>query len=145
MQRNLEMKSAFSTKGLLLLATLAASCGCGSSNSGVEKVVITGTVTYDGTPIPNGEVRFYPIEGTKGAVSGGPIRDGAYTAQGKGGVPVGKHRVEIQGFRAAKGSESLPEGGSAEQYLPAQFNENSTLTAEVTPDTENLDFALTSK
>jgi hypothetical protein len=139
------MKKILSTSSPLLVVVVLAAIGCGSGNSGIEKVVVSGTVTFDGTAIPNGEVRFYPIEGTKGAVSGGPIRDGAYIAQGKGGVPIGKHRVEIQGFRAAKGSENLPEGGPAEQYLPAHLNESSTLTAEITPDTEHLDFALTSK
>jgi hypothetical protein len=125
--------------------TLFAACiGCGTSD-GPQKVVVTGVVTYDGASIANGELRFYPIEGTKGAVSGGEILNGAYTAQGRGGVPVGKHRVEIQAFRPAQGQVAGPEGGPVEQYLPARFNEASTLTAKVTTETEKLDFALSSK
>ena len=128
-----------------IISFVAVLVGCGGSGSGLQKVVISGTVTLDGNPIVDGNVRFYPIEGTKGAVSGGPIHDGVYTAHGKGGVPVGRHRVEIQAYRPAKGQPSSSEGALIEQYLPARFNENSTLTAEVSPESEKLDFALTSK
>ena len=131
-------------KYLVALSLLVACGGCGGG-SAPEKVIISGVVTYDGKPVANGEVRFYPIEGTKGAVSGGPIRDGAYVAQGKGGVPIGKHRVEIQAFRPAKGHESNPEGGPVDQYLPARFNESSTLTEQITTETKKIDFALSSK
>ena len=135
----------FLLKFLIVGPLLIHFAGCGGSGVGSQKVIISGVVTYDGKPIANGELRSYPIEGTKGAVSGGPIRDGAYVAQGKGGVPIGKHRVEIQAFRPAKGHESNPEGGPVDQYLPARFNESSKLTEEITTETEKIDFALSSK
>jgi hypothetical protein len=128
-----------------IVSFLAVLAGCGGGNSGLQKVIVSGTVTLDGSPIADGNVRFYPIEGTKGAVSGGPIHDGVYAAHGKGGVPVGRHRVEIQAYRPAKGQPASSEGASIEQYLPPRFNENSTLTAEVTTETEKLDFALSSQ
>jgi hypothetical protein len=133
------------TRISFLLVVSALCAGCGGQGSGPEKVVVEGRVTFDGTPIANGEVRFHPIEGTRGAVSGGPIRQGAYAAQGKGGVPVGRHRVEIQAFRPSPGQEAHPEGAPVEQYLPARFNESSTLTAEIIADTRTLDFELSSK
>jgi hypothetical protein len=125
---------------------MAASIGCGQS-SDLDKVVVRGAVTLDGQPISNGELRFIPINGTKGSVSGGPIKDGAYVAQGRGGVPIGEHRVEIKAYRPAtkSGQPTDPEGGPAEQYLDKRYNEQSTLTAKIDSSTETQDFQLTSK
>lgn len=136
--------------GLLALA-VATAClnGCGKT-TGLDKVVVHGTVTLDGQPISNGEIRFIPAPGTAGPISGGPIKDGAYVAQGKGGVPLGEHLVEIKAFRAmAKGpgqsASANPEGGPAEQYLDKRYNEQTTLRATIAADTETQDFQLTSK
>jgi hypothetical protein len=129
-----------------LAIILLAALGCGQT-SDLDKVVVRGTVTLDGQPIPNGELRFIPTNGTKGPISGGPIKDGAYVAQGRGGVPVGEHRVEIKAYRpAGKPGQSIsPEGGPAEQYLDRRFNEQTTLTAKIEALTETQDFQLTSK
>ena len=128
---------------LLLSLPLAGLAGCGSS-SGIEKVVIQGAVTYDNQPIANGEIRFYPTEDTRGPVSGGPIKDGKYIAKGGGGVPVGKHRVDIRAFRPDPRHKADPEGGPVLQYLPDKFNAQTTLTVTVSPRETTLDFALTS-
>ena len=133
-------------RGLAIALLAAAIVGCGQS-SDLDKVVVRGMVTLDGQPIPNGELRFIPINGTKGSISGGPIKDGAYVAQGRGGVPIGEHRVEIKAFRpdAKAGQPAEPEGGSAEQYLDKRYNDQSTLTAKIDAGTETQDFQLTSK
>ena len=125
--------------------TLLCSLGCGKS-SGLEKVVVSGVVTLDGQPVPNGEIRFIPTAGTIGPVSGGAIKDGAYEAKAKGGVPVGDHQVEIRAYRANAKSQGQPgsEGGAAEQYLPKRYNEQTTLAARVDATTETQDFELTS-
>lgn len=130
---------------LAIVVALGVLNGCGRSKSGIEKVVVSGTVTLDAQPIANGEIRFHPIDGTPGPVSGAPIRDGQYVAQGKGGVPIGTHRVVITGFRPGKNAAASPEGGAVEQYVPARFNDQSILTAEITADTETANFDLKSK
>jgi hypothetical protein len=133
---------------LALAVAIASVTGCGKTST-LDKVVVRGMVTLDGQPIPNGEIRFIPAPGTAGPISGGPIKDGAYVAQGRGGVPLGEHLVEIKAYRAmAKGpgqSASTPEGGPAEQYLDKRYNEQTTLKATVAADTETQDFQLTSK
>lgn len=65
-----------------LLVLLSAGCS--------SKGTITGTVTYKGTPIPEGSVQFMPENGapTVSAV----INDGKYTAEK---VPVGPAKVAI--------------------------------------------------
>ncbi|QDU90489.1 hypothetical protein Pla175_38940 [Pirellulimonas nuda] len=131
---------------LALFAALACA-GCGPPE-GLQKVVVDGVVTLDGAPIPNGEIRFLPIEGTEGPVSGGPIKDGQYRAESRGGVPVGEHRVEIRAFRAPTGRQTgtaAIEGGPAEQYLPQQYNTKSELTASVSSSSAKQDFSLSSK
>ena len=54
---------------VLAVASLLAIAGCGQK-SDLEKVILRGTVTYDEKPIPNGEIMFYPIEGTRGSTAG---------------------------------------------------------------------------
>ena len=136
---------------LLLLGglTVAAAMGCGKP-AGLDKVVVSGQVTLDGEPISNGEIRFIPTAGTVGPISGGPIKDGVYTAKGKGGVPLGTHQVEIRAYRASAKSQGQAgagsgEGGAAEQYLDKRYNDQTTLTATIGADTEAQDFQLTSK
>jgi hypothetical protein len=133
---------------LTLTLTLACLAGCGKS-SGIEKVVVTGMVTLDGQPIPNGEIRFIPASGTPGPISGGAIKEGQYVAQGRGGVPLGNHQVDIRAYRVkAKGPGQAgsidAEGGPAVQYLDAKYNERTTLTAEIDATTQTKDFELTS-
>jgi hypothetical protein len=120
--------------------------GCGGSTSGIQKVVVTGTVKVDGAPIANGEIRFYPMTGTKGPVSGAAIRDGKYIAQGRGGVPLGEHKVDIRAFRPLKVSGPVdPEGGPVEQFVPPRFNSETTLTARIDESTTVQDFSLSTK
>jgi hypothetical protein len=112
--------------------------GCGGDS--LEKAVVSGKITYRGEPIANGDILFYPKPGTDGPVAGASIRGGRYLADGKGGVPVGEHRVEIRAFRVRAASSPLPEGvpqedlpGGRVQYLPQEFNRQTTLEAVVPP------------
>lgn len=104
-------------------------------------MVVTGSVSYAGKPLDNGEIRFYPLEGTVGPMSGAPIHAGRYEATSKGGVPVGKHRVIIEGYRTNPGSvkandpkfAAIPGGlvGPREQYLPQKYNTQSALVVAI--------------
>lgn len=127
-----------------MLLFLVALCGC--SGPELDKVVVRGTVTHAGEPIKNGEIRFHPIEGTKGPVSGAAIRDGRYEATGKGGVPVGVHRVTIRAYRP-KTNGPPPEPGEKpffEQWLPDKYHQKSKLETTIPGDrsTIELDFNL---
>lgn len=140
------MKSSQHIKLLPIALAFALIAGC--SQSAPDRVVVGGSVTYNGEPVPNGQITFIPSEANPGPVSGGPIKDGRYVAQARGGVPLGKHRVEIVGFRPMKSTGApVGEGLPAEQYLPSQFNQRSELTAlvEPTPNPKSLDFDLKSR
>jgi hypothetical protein len=74
----------FALAGLALLTGLT---GCGGSSSG-----ISGSVTYEGQPVENGNITFNPADG-KGPQAGGTITDGQYKIDH---VTPGRKVVKIQ-------------------------------------------------
>jgi hypothetical protein len=119
--------------GTLVLAL----AGCGGSAHDVS-----GTVTLDGEPIPEGYIAFTPEGGGRGA--GGAIKDGKYSVH----VPAGKSRVEITASKKmslARGQVGMyGEKEEVRQYIPGRYNATSELTANV-PATDPLDFPLKSR
>jgi hypothetical protein len=103
--------------------------GCGKS-SRLSRVVVSGAVTLNGSPVEDGQIRYVPIAETVGPVTMARIAGGKYVCDDKGGVPVGKHRVEIQAW-----DPNLPPGGRGEPsrppLVPAKFNENSELVETI--------------
>ncbi|MGL4514737.1 MAG: hypothetical protein ACRCT8_16740 [Lacipirellulaceae bacterium] len=118
----------------LVVATL---CGCGPANG---KSAISGTVTFDGEPISTGFVTFTP-EGA-GSPDAGPIHDGKFSLKA---VP-GKHRVKVEASRPM--GDIIPSMGTRlhEEYIPARYNSETTLSGEVKSGENNeFEFNLTSK
>ncbi len=123
---------------LLLAVTSLFTLGCG----GDGKHLITGTVTYDGQLVEKGQISFLPVAGD-GAPEGSPIVDGKFEFR----ATPGQKRVEIRGSRAVPPErQTNPEMGLMyEDFIPAQFNRESTLTTEVGGNSDgDFDFALTS-
>jgi hypothetical protein len=58
--------------------------------------VVHGTITFQGNKVDTGAITFVPIDGTPGPVSVGTITDGEYRIDARGGVPLGKHRVQVE-------------------------------------------------
>lgn len=95
----------------LLIGLIGCSllCGCGGNPATVP---ISGTVTYQGKPLPSGTIIFEspgsrPATGT--IVNGEIVQVTTY--QPGDGVPIGKHNVAIQ---------SVSEAGSAAAADPGQ-------------------------
>lgn len=129
---------------LLLAVCCVSAAGC--RRGGPERVVVRGTVTYEGEPVQYGQIRFLPAEGTEAPASGGYISGGRYVADGKGGVPVGTHRVEITGIRPDPEFAHLADQlGDAEdelptqQYIPEQYNTRSRLTITIPPGSRRIE------
>lgn len=110
------MLRRLSIGGASMLMVLALLPGC-SGNSGPQRYDVSGSVTFDGKPVPKGFVTFYPDTeaGNRGPGGGAEIRDGVYqTADGKG-VVGGPHRIRIIGFDGMARTESgeeLADGAS---------------------------------
>lgn len=147
--------------GGLLLSTMI---GCG----GGAPATLSGTVKFAGEPVADGSIRLTPNEGTPGTGGTGKITDGKYSITSDG-LKAGSHSVVIFAFRntgrmvEAAGAEPESvgveegeeggeggEGGAAkpvmeeeqEQYIPNQYNRNTTLTVDLKPGENTHDFDL---
>lgn len=97
-------RSRWIAVGILALAVLG---GCGS---GEQRFELSGTITYEGRPVPAGYIVFNPdaAAGNTGPGSTADIRDGRYTTPPGGGTMGGPHTVSIFGF---DGTPYTMEGG----------------------------------
>ena len=139
MRSNLYRPSA---QTFVLLAVLA---GCGPRDE-LQRVLVSGDVTYDGQPVAIGQIRFVPLPGTNGPTSVERVLEGKYTTSSTGGVPVGKHRVEITAHDPEE-YDNRPMGPGVQpirQLLPEKYNRQSELEATVESGKRktNLDFNL---
>jgi hypothetical protein len=119
----------------LMAVSIVAAFGCSRS----EFVEVAGTVAWKGQPVETGEIVFKP-ENKALAPAAGRIRGGAYKLVCR----PGKARVEIQAVRKT-GKRDPREGFEiTELFIPAKYNSQSTLAAEVTAEGDNhFDFKLT--
>lgn len=98
MTRSLSLTAAF-------LAAVALA-GCGES----EKLYdVSGTVTFEGKPIPKGLIFFDPEKGTPGTQGFANIENGKYDTANPGagkGIRGGTYAVRVSGFDGVQAPES---------------------------------------
>jgi hypothetical protein len=98
--------------------------GCSHSDT----VEISGAVTWKGAPIPQGDVMFASLDPHIPAAAG-KISEGAFKFRCK----PGEKRVEIRSYRLS--DKKTPEGNPiGEMYIPARYNSQTELSADVTFD-----------
>lgn len=140
--------------GCLLFVLLA---GCSSSPTTdyglVSLLGVSGSVTLDGQPLADAEVKF---EAESGQYSVGKTDSaGRFTLQFdsiKSGCTEGKKivRITTRPVTEGGGTPEMDEGTrnstavSAER-IPPRYNQKSELTAEVTPQKTSFEFTLKSK
>jgi hypothetical protein len=132
---------------LLLACSFVLASGCSKSSS---RLGIEGEVTFDGAPLPDGKINFTPMPGTSSPTAGATITNGEFKVNSAKGVRPGQFRVEIKAIRlTGKRTKDDLSGEAIEQqaqYIPAKYNENSELIAEIKADENNrLKFALSGK
>ena len=112
--------------------------------SGPTQQEITGTVTLDDRPVPDGHIRFDPTDG-KTSSAEAFLKDGKYTAK----VTAGNYKVEIYSPRSkGKATRIAGPGADAEEVeetIPEKYNVNTQLKVDVTKDKKVYDFPLRSK
>jgi len=110
-----------------LLCCLAALAGCGPG--GPKTVPVAGSVSFAGQPVAEGEIAFRSADGATASWAG-PIAAGRYAIRST----VGPKRVEIIAVRPRSGAKAKAsgEGVPNEMYVPARYNLESELKAEVT-------------
>ncbi|MEW4563136.1 hypothetical protein AB1K70_11455 [Bremerella sp. JC770] len=131
------------TAGVLLLAATAACIGCSDEN---DRNRVSGSVTLDGQPVPNGLITFEPDhkKGHTGPQGIARIVDGQYdtSATGGRGVVSGPHRVRIDGYRgeAADAQANDPSDPNNVEVLLQGYETDVDLLSEDT----KFDFSITS-
>ena len=121
------------TSGLLACMFLS---GCQQASNVVE---VAGTVTWNGNPIPAGMIILQPTEPSQAPV-GGKIEAGTFLLHSK----PGKMRVQVEAVRFT--TQRDPQTGTflGEMYIPARYNRETELEANITRDGKNsFEFALT--
>jgi hypothetical protein len=140
------MKAMFLLICFVPLCVVAAGCG-GSEYEGARRFPLSGKVSFNGEPVDVGSISFIPLQ-KDGRVSGGTIADGAYSVEEAQGANAGKHRIEIHWQKRTGKKIKVPwsdeEDEERAEGLPAEFNTDSTLTAEVSANQATFDFDLKS-
>ena len=120
--------------GLLLLA------GCGGDPMG--RRAVSGTVHFKGQPLDQGRIHFAPA-GKGPTESGATIANGKFTIPRDTGLVPGTYKVSVFSYdqKGAKvQSEEIPGDPGNTQFkerIPAKYNTQTTLTAEVTKGGSN--------
>lgn len=134
------MKHRFMTIACALSLSLA---GCGSADTGPDRAIVTGKVTFEGKPVSQGQIWFLPAAGREAPQAGATITDGSYRVENKGGVPIGSCQVKITAERPEANVKIVADGGPEEiptrQYLPARYNEKTELTADIKASSDPLE------
>lgn len=129
----------------LIVTTLIV--GCGGNSEELLRSPVSGKVTLDGQPLPEGVIRFVPVAPTKGPKVSVTIQQGEFVSDDEHGPVVGEHRVEIQStddggyaFDDEQALERLQQSGTLQidvVRIPPVYNKNSTLSASVSADEPN--------
>ncbi len=108
------------------LLTLPALVGCGDG-----KTVVSGTVTFDGQSVEVGTISFVPQD-TSQASDAGKIVDGRFSVL----ATPGAKKVVIRASRPAENvAPNDPDAAALrEDYIPARYNSQTELTAELPAD-----------
>ncbi len=125
---------------LLTLLTLG---GCGPSSNAPARYRVSGTVSFDGAPLKSGDIQFVSTSGD-GAVDAGTITNGTYAVE----ATPGAKQVKITASRIVPGKDNpgIPGTPVYEDFIPAPYNESTTLEAEIKANGNNTaNFELQSK
>ena len=128
----------------LSAAVLAAALsGCSS------QATVKGTVRFDGQPVENGGITFIPA-GAGGQKAGAEIRNGTYEIPRDRAPAPGRYKVEITWNKRTGKQVTVPgDPGNkideTQQAIPAKYNRETTLTAELTSGSNTKDFDLSSR
>ncbi|PQO44360.1 hypothetical protein [Blastopirellula marina] len=133
---------------LTLAATLTLGVvGCGGDGTSPPLGEVTGHITLNGEPLDGATVEFIPESGRPSI--GVTDASGNYELLFKADMPgamIGKHSVRITSQRSASGGEGAEEFVSArKETVPAKYNDETTLEADVKSGDNKLDFPLEGK
>jgi hypothetical protein len=137
------MRAAYHSFTAIVLLTCV---GCGGNETTIE-----GNVTFDGKPVEQGSIVLEPADRV-GPTAGGTIAQGKYRLGAAEGIAPGKKIVRISAVgptgRKIEAGPPSPPGQMVDevsQYIPATYNDKSTLTVDVAVGNTTHDFELKSQ
>lgn len=125
------------TTCLLSCSLLLTAGGCSGGNDD-GTLLVSGTVTFDGSPLESGKVILEPVV-AGGRPFAGSIHDGAFQLRatpGKKIVRITATRLEDPKKLSAEMRRTMEVGGAGSvpvQFIPTQYNRDSELTVEINP------------
>jgi hypothetical protein len=145
---------------LIVPMALAAPVGCVVEADSDRHLPITGTVTYNGSPVKMGTIHFLPMEEggspATGAIANGEIKD-VFTRKRGDGIKSGKYQITITPYdkaflesgakRDANGPDPLEVAKAVDNFkapIPLRYSNSreSGLTAEFSPSHRTLHLEL---
>jgi len=135
------MKSRLVRCGLALTLLVAAiSGGCGNGDR-FQRTIVTGTITYDGQPIPKGAIWFVPTEsvGNQAPTGFARIEDGRFATERAKSPITGRYTIKVTGFdgaepTAAEKAELLSSDFLGHAIFPEYVQEAEIAADEMTLD-----------
>jgi hypothetical protein len=144
----------------MIVALAFASSGCGGGD-GLPRRAVSGTVTLDGQPLDKGLITFTPAGGGGDSTSAAAaVADGSFAVAKDVGLVPGKYRVAVSVMKEVRTKASKKkqvdnatgeeidafDTTATKESLPARYNAQSELTADVTDAGPNeFSFPLSSK
>ena len=117
-----------------------AFAGCDSSGAASgPTATVQGTVTVNGVPLADGDIRFMPLSVNQAAPAQATIKDGKYRIEGapKGRVTVFLNATRPTGKMRTEHGREFPE---TEDLIPQQYRDG--LPVNIESDNETKDFKL---
>lgn len=130
---------------LLLLGVSVFMLGCSES----PNCRVSGNVTLDGQPVADGMLMFIPAgQAPELKTVSALIENGQYVVERPKGLLPGTYKVAVTSEQpSGKKIEADPGSGvmidEFVQVIPEKYNAQSTLTAEIAGDRDDLNFELT--
>ncbi len=133
----------------VLLSALALGGCSADSGDALPRVAVSGTVTLDGTPLPEGTIQFDPAKETPGPPVSGEISGGKFSIGKPSGPVADQYEIRISSIAPVKfkeGEQPGPVPRPRPETVPEKYNTKTTLSKGVTADGPNqFDFALVTK
>lgn len=118
------------------------SIGCGGGDSGPPRFDISGTVTYNGQPVPVGSIQFLPdaSKGNSGPAGYATITDGKFNTSsgGKGVASEGTYQVTITGFSQVQQTTPDPDAEVPDYSLFPEYR----ATVDLSKSSSTQDFVV---
>ena len=133
------MSYSMQKKAVVVVALLAIGFTAGCSDNGQGGKKVTGRVTLDGKPLPDGSITFLPEK--TGTTVGGKIHDGVYNISRAEGPLPGLYRVYINRSmptgKMLLDSDGVTKVPEFREVVPACYNLQTKLSVTVTSEGSN--------